>query len=117
MTQPARFLSSLAQRTPEPAISWLMKLTLDHPKLISLAAGFTDNESLPVADAQVVLKEILGTTRTGQRALQYGSTQGDPLLRRLTAEHLHASDGGRSAAVYDAGRMLITHGSQQLLYL
>src|SRR5207247_3482070 len=40
-------LSELGQRTEAPPISWLMQLTLDHPRLISLAAGFTDNESLP----------------------------------------------------------------------
>jgi 2-aminoadipate transaminase len=51
----AAALSALARRTPEPAISWLMQLTLDRPRLISLAAGFTDNESLPVAEAAEIL--------------------------------------------------------------
>ena len=52
-------LSQLARRTPEPPISWLMKLSLDHPKRISLAAGFTDNESLPVDEARDLLQELL----------------------------------------------------------
>jgi 2-aminoadipate transaminase len=117
MTQPVRFLSALAQRTPEPPISWLMKLTLDHPGLISLAAGFTDNESLPVAEVQALLGEIFGAKKTGRSSLQYGSTQGDPLLRQLTAGHLQTADSGKNSTVYDAKRLLITHGSQQLLYL
>ena len=69
-----------------------MSLTLAHPKLISLAAGFTDNASLPVDEARALLDEILSATRTGQPALQYGSTAGDPLLRELTAKRLTQLD-------------------------
>lgn len=112
-------LSALGQRTAPPAISWLMSLTLAHPKLISLAAGFTDNASLPVDEARALLDEILSANRTGQPALQYGSTAGDPLLRELTAKRLAELDaqatGPRSPLQPD--RLLITHGSQQLLYL
>ena len=50
-------LSELGRRTDEPAISWLMHTALAHPRLISLAAGFTDNESLPVADARALLND------------------------------------------------------------
>lgn len=153
-------LSQLGQRTAPPAISWLMSLTLAHPKLISLAAGFTDNASLPVDEARALLDEILSATRTGQPALQYGSTAGDPLLRELTAKRLTQLDaqatspapvaagvspggedarqfesfsnkrgripggrmppstaGGTPAATLSPARLLITHGSQQLLYL
>lgn len=108
-----------------------MSLTLAHPKLISLAAGFTDNPSLPVDEARALLDRILSTPRTGQSALQYGSTAGDPLLRELTANRLNALDA-LPAPVVDKGRetkrpksqralspnrLLVTHGSQQLLYL
>ena len=121
-------LSQLGQRTAPPAISWLMSLTLAHPKLISLAAGFTDNASLPVDEARALLDEILSATRTGQPALQYGSTAGDPLLRELTAKRLTELDaqatspapvaaGGTPATTLSSDRLLITHGSQQLLYL
>ncbi|MEY4198969.1 MAG: hypothetical protein RLZZ265_709 [Verrucomicrobiota bacterium] len=121
-------LSQLGQRTAPPAISWLMSLTLAHPKLISLAAGFTDNASLPVDEARALLDEILSATRTGQPALQYGSTAGDPLLRELTAKRLTQLDaqatspapvaaGGTPATTLSSDRLLITHGSQQLLYL
>ncbi len=110
-------LSQLARRTPEPPISWLMKLTLDHPRLISLAAGFTDNDSLPVDDARALLDDILRSPRAGRPALQYGSTAGDPALRELTAAHLRRCEGVKDSAVIDAGRVLITSGSQQLLYM
>jgi len=111
-------LSQLARRTGEPPISWLMKMTLDRPELISLAAGFTDNESLPVRDARDLLDAVLGSPKTGGPALQYGSTPGDATLRRLTAGHLAALDGAsKASSVHIADRTLITHGSQQLLYM
>ena len=111
------FLSQLAQRSSEPAISWLMRLTLDHPKLISLAAGFTDNDSLPVSETLRLVEEILGGKKPGASSLQYGSTAGNPDLRRLTAHDLALLDGHADARIYSADRVLITNGSQQLLYM
>src|ERR1017187_1399960 len=87
-------LSALALRTPEPPISWLMQAALARPRLISLAAGFTDNPSLPVAETRAILNQILRSPETGRPALQYGSTAGDPELRRLTAAHLQKLDWG-----------------------
>ena len=125
-------LSALGQRTTEPPISWLMHAALSRPKLISLAAGFTDNASLPVAEARTALNQVLRSPKTGQPALQYGITAGDPALRKLTAEHLRKLDlggtpcrrpqnqGRRHAVppgIYSPERLLITSGSQQLLYL
>jgi 2-aminoadipate transaminase len=114
----ASVLSRLARRTDEPPITWLMQMTLRRPELISLAAGFTDSESLPIAEVRDLLDEILGSARLGRIALQYGSTAGDPELRTLTGERLRAQDGGwRSAELYGPERLLITSGSQQLLYI
>ena len=129
-------LSALGRRTAPPAISWLMSLTLAHPKLISLAAGFTDNASLPVDEARALLDEILSNACTGRPALQYGSTTGEPLLREFTAKRLVELDARANAHHDDFGaqtppnrsttskpqplppaRVLITNGSQQLLYL
>jgi 2-aminoadipate transaminase len=111
-------LSELGRRTEPPPISWLIQLALSRPRLISLAAGFTDNESLPVEDVRGLLNGILRSRRTGQPALQYGSTQGDPVLRRLTARHIRRLDAGpASSRVYSADRLIITNGSQQLLYM
>jgi 2-aminoadipate transaminase len=111
-------LSELGRRTEAPPISWLMSAALARPDLISLAAGFTDNESLPVAEARSLLHAICRSPRTGEAALQYGSTLGDPVLRQLTARHVQRLDRvrGRSDA-YAPDRMIITNGSQQLLYM
>jgi len=111
------FLSKLAQRSSEPAISWLMRLTLDQPKLISLAAGFTDNESLPVSQTARLVHEILGSKKASRTPLQYGSTAGHPDLRRLTAHDLALLDGHSDPRIYSPDRVLITNGSQQLLYI
>jgi 2-aminoadipate transaminase len=125
-------LSKMGQRTVEPPISWLMHAALSRPKLISLAAGFTDNASLPVAEARAALNQVLRSPKSGQPALQYGSTAGDPALRKLTAEYLRKLDlggtpcrrpknqGRRHAVppeIYSPDRLLITSGSQQLLYM
>jgi len=111
-------LSELGRRTEAPPISWLMATALARPQLISLAAGFTDNESLPVKEAREVLEEILGSPGMGQAALQYGTTAGDPTLRRLSARHLQSLDmRGGSPEAYAPARMIITNGSQQMLYM
>jgi 2-aminoadipate transaminase len=122
----------MGQRSTEPPISWLMHAALSRPKLISLAAGFTDSASLPVAEARAALNQVLRSPKTGQPALQYGSTAGDPVLRKLTAEYLRKLDlGGTSCRrpqnqgqrhavspeIYSPERLLITSGSQQLLYM
>lgn len=115
-------LSGLGQRTQAPPITWLMQQTLGRPKLISLAAGFTDNATLPVGQVRALLTGLLGSRRTGEPALQYGATAGLSALRQLTAERLWQQDTTATGAelereLYAADNLLITHGSQQLLYL
>jgi 2-aminoadipate transaminase len=125
-------LSELGRRTAMPPISWLMHQALSRPGLISLAAGFTDNETLPVREVGGAVREVLGSRRTARPALQYGDTTGDPFLRELTARHLRRLDEGGTPGqrpriqgrqpavppgVYAPDRLLITNGSQQLLYL
>lgn len=114
-----RALSRLGQRTDQPPISWLMDLALRRPQLISLAAGFTDNPTLPLAEARELLDALLRTRRTGEPALQYGNTTGLPELLRLSSERLRGLDGphGQAEHVYAPDELLITHGSQQLLYI
>ena len=109
----------MARRMAEPPISWLMRIKLERPKLISLAAGFTDNATLPVAGSRRLLNELLGDAALGQAALQYGSTAGDTTLRELTAKRIRQLDGNPrgQAAAYEAKRTVITHGSQQFLYM
>lgn len=109
-----------------------MQAALARPGLVSLAAGLTDNPSLPVAATRAALNQILRSPETGRPALQYGSTAGDPALRRLTAAHLQKLDGGGTSCrrpqnqgrrhavpsgVYSPDHLLITGGSQQLRYM
>jgi 2-aminoadipate transaminase len=109
-------LSKLGQRTALPPISWLMQTALTRPKLISLAAGFTDNATLPVEISRKLLNEILRLPKTGQPALQYGITAGEMNLRMLTARHLQKLDGGHDSG-HSPEHVIITGGSQQLLYM
>ena len=110
-------LSALGRRTAEPPISWLMATALANPQLISLAAGFTDQVSLPVQETRQILQELLGFAKTGAAVLQYGTTLGDPLLRELTVERLRQLDGNAKSSALSAERLIITNGSQQLLYM
>lgn len=111
-------LSALGRRTAPPPISWLMELALSRPGLISLAAGFTDNPTLPVAESSRLLTRMLASRRSGEPALQYGSTAGLPELRERTAARVRTLDqAAPDDPRYSPERVLITHGSQQLLYL
>jgi 2-aminoadipate transaminase len=130
-------LSALGRRTAPPAISWLMKTALSRPKLISLAAGFTDNATLPTEISRRLLNDILRSPKTGRPALQYGTTAGESHLRKLTASHLHKLDSSSFSSSssslkpearmrmsmkdeddsYSPEHVLITGGSQQLLYM
>jgi len=109
-------LSALGRRTAPPAISWLIKSALSRPKLISLAAGFTDNATLPTEISRKLLDEILRSPKTGRPALQYGISAGESHLRQLTATHLQKLDGGHDRA-HRPEHTIITGGSQQLLYM
>jgi 2-aminoadipate transaminase len=124
-------LSKMGRRTAPPPISWLMQTALSRPKLISLAAGFTDTLTLPVEISRKVLNWVLRSSKTGRPALQYGITAGETNLRQLTAQHLQKLDlggtpcrrpkyQGRQHAVpptHSPERVMITGGSQQLLYM
>ena len=131
-------LSALGHRTAPPPISWLIKTALARPGIISLAAGFTDNATLPTDLSRRLLDDILRSPETGRPALQYGTTAGEPDLRQLTATHLQKLDAQSCSSSssssflktklkkkdedeedksYSPERVIITGGSQQLLYM
>ncbi len=111
-------LSAASERTTTPAISVLMAMALADPSLISLAAGFVDQATLPV---DPTAKDVAGLARNegeARRALQYGTTAGDDVLRaRLVG--LIETDERVPAGSYESilPRTIVTTGSQQLLYL
>jgi len=115
---PSIRLSATACRTGDSPISDLMSRALASPDLISLAAGFVDHATLPVAAAGRAASEILADPLEGRRALQYGATQGDLNLRERLIERLEADEGVKPGAYADVlHRTVVTTGSQQLLYL
>ena len=99
-------------------ISEFMQTALANPGLISLAAGFVDQASLPREAVARITAEIFADPVQGRKALQYGTTNGDPTLRREIIGLLERNervDAGTFAAIYP--RVVVTTGSAQLLYL
>jgi 2-aminoadipate transaminase len=116
MTNAPRHFSALARRSTEPPIGWLMKAALEKPDLISLAAGFTDNETLPVAEVATLTREILSRPKTARPALQYGTAIGLPQLRHELLRRWRRQDGNLKSQI-GVDDIIVTNGSQQLLYL
>ncbi len=111
-------LSASAQRTCPPSISPLMQTALENPGIVSLAAGFVDQQSLPVEIVARAAAAMLVDPIEGRQTLQYGTTVGDFRLRSSLIEQLERSEG-RSAGSYKevVSRTIVTTGSAQLIYL
>ena len=92
-----------------------MALALENPNLLSLAAGFTDNATLPVAAVETAVK-TLAAEAADPEYLQYGSNHGRPGLRRLIAERLVRLEPTLESSEVQRG-LFVTNGSQQALYL
>ncbi len=95
-----------------------MHKALSRPELISLAAGFVDQATLPVEAVDEAWKAIAGEPSAAHAALQYGTTAGYRPLRELLLAAQRERDG-RSQAWAEASpeQVLITSGSNQLLHL
>jgi 2-aminoadipate transaminase len=83
---------------------------LQKPGMISFAGGLPAPETFPVDDLKEICLEIL--EKNGPDGLQYGMTEGDPLLRKLLVER-HNSQGLNISIE----NLIITTGSQQALDL
>jgi 2-aminoadipate transaminase len=111
-------LSQRALRTEEQPISYFMQQAVENPNLISLAAGLVDAASLPAAEVHDALNEILTEPASARAALQYGTTQGYGPLREKVLAHALRLDGLTPGDVsMTPDDVVITTGSQQLLYL
>lgn len=115
---PTPALSVTSRRTGHPVIHDLMKAALADPTLISLAAGFVDQGSLPVDATAEAIAGVLSDPIEGRRALQYGTTLGDFGLRSQILRLLEKGER-RTEGAYEGAlpRVVVTQGSQQLLYL
>lgn len=111
-------LSTRAQQTADQPISYFMQQAVENPRLISLAAGLVDAESLPAAEVQSALDEVLWQPESARAALQYGTTQGyAPLREKLLTRTLALDSLSPARLGMNADDVVITTGSQQLLYL
>ncbi len=118
LMKPSTRLSTAARRTADSPISDLMARALAAPDVISLAAGFVDHATLPVEATGKAVATILGDEIEGRRALQYGTTKGDLKLRdRLVDRLVEQGEVAEDRAAEVRNRLVVTSGSQQLLYL
>jgi len=111
----SRHLSQRAQTRFQP-IGELMRLALARPELISLAAGFVDQASLPVNIARQAVDWVLADRQRGQAALQYGTNSGYAPLRELILERFIAAEKKASPPA-TIENIILTAGSNQLLHL
>ena len=76
-------ISVAARGMKKSAIRELLKLTKD-PEIISFAGGLPAPETFPIEELVEITSEVL--REDGEKALQYGSTEGDDRLRELIVE-------------------------------
>lgn len=104
----------------DQAISFLMQQGIEHPHVLSLAAGLVDPGSLPVAEAIEAARGVLADDLRARSALQYGTTLGELRLRQQLAEYhnrLEQTSEPAAARAASADEVVCTTGSQQLLAL
>ena len=81
-------LSRRAVSAASQPIGELMRKALAHPELISLAAGFVDQVSLPVESTRKPSPRYSTRLARGQAALQYGTPAGYLPLREAVLQQL-----------------------------
>jgi len=111
-------LSAQSIRTADSPITYFIQKALETPGLISFAAGLVDEESLPAKDVAAAVEAIMADPAAARAALQYGSTQGLPVLREKVLEHVCKADGVKPGELHlTVDDVVLTTGSQQVLYL
>lgn len=108
--------SAVGQRAEPATIAKVMTMALEKPGMLSLAAGFTDNATLPAEEVRQALSEIIGKGGDAE-FLQYGTNQGRLDLRRALARRISSQEAGLESLGELAARILVTNGSQQALYI
>ena len=111
-------LSAKSARTTDSPITYFIQTALQTPGLISFAAGLVDEASLPAGDVAAAVEAVMADPAAARAALQYGSTQGLPSLREKVLAHVCRADGVTPGELnLTPDDVLLTTGSQQLLYL
>jgi len=101
--------SSRTHRLRSSIIRELLKFAIQ-PDVISFAGGLPAPEFFPVREVKEACEYVLATQ--GTMALQYGPTEGYPVLRNILAEKMQ-----RYGVPAEEENILITSGSQQALDL
>jgi 2-aminoadipate transaminase len=102
-------LSTNVKRMKRSAIRELLKL-VNNPDIISFAGGLPAPESFPIEELKEIAVEVL--EKSGAQVLQYGATEGDPLLReQLVKKYV---EDGHDVTI---DNLIITTASQQALDL
>jgi len=103
------FLSNSGKSMKRSAIREILK-HLQKSGMISFAGGLPAPETFPVDDLKEIALDIL--EKNGPDGLQYGTTEGDPLLRKLLVERHN-----RQGLNIGIENLIITTGSQQAIDL
>lgn len=102
-------LSTNIKRMKRSAIRELLKL-VNNPNIISFAGGLPAPESFPIEQLKEITMDVL--TQDGTQVLQYGATEGDPLLREQLVK-MYVESGHKVTV----DNLIITTASQQALDL
>ena len=94
-----------------------MRLALARPELISLAAGFVDQQTLPVIETQQALAALLAEPDAARAALQYGTNAGYLPLREAVLARYLSVEPDSVAPPPPVENVILTAGSNQLLHL
>jgi 2-aminoadipate transaminase len=118
--EPTVTFSQRRRWAAEQAISFLMQQGVEHPHVLSLAAGLVDPGSLPVTETTAAVRELIADEAKARQALQYGTTPGDLRLRQQLVdyvERLERESTPNNVRSVSPDEIVCTTGSQQLLGL
>ncbi len=95
-------------------IGRLMAQALKYPHLVSLAAGFVDNATLPCEAVTRVMASLSNKPSLLRKSLQYDSAAGNEEFRSALMEWSYRDF---PAAMPEVNRVILTAGSNQFLHL
>lgn len=98
-------------------IGELMRQGIEHPEVLSLAAGFVDSTTLPTTELQHLAAELFADHNAARRALQYDTAAGDVHLRSLLRQYVADQDGVDVTSVPGVEQIVVTAGANQYLSL
>lgn len=106
-----------AQDLKASPINWLIEYALTHPECISLAAGLVEEHSLPVEEFSLATQSLMALPDVS-KYLQYGTTAGLLELKLEIKRWIEETESTCSLPLeLETESLVVTNGSQQLLYL